>query len=661
MDFNDIVAFIKCGLEIIKSEQRKDGSFATLSSCHADFSEAHTYVTTFAASNILRCLNSVVCGMPDRLTDMLDIATVRESIAGFLLAQHGGRWSWNYWSRDASEYRAMPYPDDLDDTFVALSALRECNPALVDGRVLAHAVQALIATEVKPGGPYRTWLASGDHWASMKPDIAVNANINNFLASLDVALPGLDSFLGEAIEGGRVTSPYYPGAIPVAHFLGRSYGGAHGIKLLEIILDERLTNGLWMNDLESAMAISAICSIGFVDSVAESSMRAFMDKVVAGAWAPHPFCTDLVRDGMRQYAGSRALTAAFAIEAAARWAAARRSDVCSIGDQRSGYAWESEGARILGAIKEMAVRDCLGLPAFIKDSVSVQIDSVRDSEIVLVPYRAYAALGSSPFVGHYILERLALANFYGWMAYAIYDRCLDDDMDGTAMLPVANVLLRKTTQLYRELGRNISGFTNWCAALMDGVDEANAVEFAQCRLVRHGDILTRPNPMPVGMMRRAGRKSLAHALPAVGVYLLVGDRAISKARTLISFFLHYLIARQLHDDAHDWEDDLKRGALTGVGAQILDAWRRGDKGNINLAKDMPELRNIFGHDCVPTIMETIVAQTGKARRALAHVPEISHPEALTSILNPLDSAAFGVANNRKIALEFVAAYSTHSH
>src|SRR5262249_49160595 len=144
-------------------------SFSSLSSASADYSSPLTYRTTFFTSNILAAL---------AVTHDPALFEVKQKSVGFLLNQKSPQWSFNYWDRQSPEFRELPYPDDLDDPFCALAALTATDPQLITGQALAHAVNLLTATEVKPGGPYRTWLVTAAAEAVWQDvDLAVNANV----------------------------------------------------------------------------------------------------------------------------------------------------------------------------------------------------------------------------------------------------------------------------------------------------------------------------------------------------------------------------------------------------------------------------------------------------------------------------------------------------
>src|ERR1700722_18715913 len=129
MNLTRIYQVLEEGIAAIKKEQSPDGSFSSTTG----------YRTTFLAANILSCLNAVdtlafdtALAMPE-FGCMGNLMAIRKMVASFLLNEKSENASFNYWASDTPEKKTMPYPDDLDDTFVALAALNGYDPAILGG------------------------------------------------------------------------------------------------------------------------------------------------------------------------------------------------------------------------------------------------------------------------------------------------------------------------------------------------------------------------------------------------------------------------------------------------------------------------------------------------------------------------------------------------
>jgi hypothetical protein len=147
---------------------------------------------------------------------------------------------------------AEDYPDDLDTTSLALYALA-IHDESTSAEALANYVHLLFATEVKEGGPYRTWLvneAALPAWKDVDP--CVNANIAAFLKLEEVELAGLNDYLQSVVDDPSVCSPYYPSRLSFYYFLSRSRPlreigiNEEGLSVLELalLLSARLRSDL---------------------------------------------------------------------------------------------------------------------------------------------------------------------------------------------------------------------------------------------------------------------------------------------------------------------------------------------------------------------------------------------------------------------------------
>lgn len=316
MDRRKITNAMEACFAVIKNEQRPDGGFLDWSSVDGDiFSVDKRYMTTFCTSNILSCLNVV----PLAEYAKADLQRMRTSAAEFLLRQKSCNWSFNYWLRKSEEAKMMPYPDDLDDTFVALTALHGYDPSIINGIVLAGVTKVLTATEIAPGGPYRTWLVSPDAGAEwLDVDIVVNANLAHFLSLFKVVLPNLKQFIDERLRMGNIRSPYYPNLIQPIYFISRFYHGGEVALLTKQTMEILTAQG---NMLEMAMGISSLINLGCGEKISETWIEAIITEIETVKLEPYAFCIDPSRDGKIHYGGSPALTAAFCAEALSRYAA----------------------------------------------------------------------------------------------------------------------------------------------------------------------------------------------------------------------------------------------------------------------------------------------------------------------------------------------------
>jgi hypothetical protein len=203
--------------------------------------------------------------------------------------------------------------------------------------------------------------------------------------------------------------------------------------------------------------------------------------------------------------------------------------------------------------------------------------------------------------------------------------------------------------------------------MMDLIDNANAWEQTHCRIsagsgaesnATLSDILTCPLPS-FGDHQTLADRSIGHAVGPLALLFLAGYDARSEAyKNVELFFRHYLIARQLHDDAHDWTDDLLRGRVNSIGAIVLDDFRKeysGGEKTMTVAAALPKLKKIFWEETIDTAVCMILSHTASARRARENSP-LGETDFAESMLQRLESGARRAIVERDKAVIFLKDY-----
>jgi hypothetical protein len=581
-------------------------------------------------------------------------AEIRGGLAGFLLGQRSPGWSFNYWAQGTPERQSQPYPDDLDDTFCALAALHLQDPGLVDSGVVAQSVKLLLAAETAVGGPYRTWLVPSDSDAVwLDVDTAVNANVAFFLSLLGNRLPALDSLMEKAIAAGRFDSPYYPLAYPVVYYLARAYDGSAKSKLLK---QARRLHKQALSPLDTALSLSARLRAGETRLEAKE-IRALVAKQRSdGSWAASAFCTDPSEDGKFYYNGAAALTTAFALEALALYGNNLRPS------GRPASAGHAAGDDPRQAALKLARQQCQELDPALRRTVRRSLAKLAAGEDGAEIAGLAALFNHSltePLQGREdLLRRLGAANLYGWLAYTVYDDVMDED-GKPGLLPAANAALRRSLDGFSQALPDSQGFQRLTRRVFDTIDTANAWEWSNCRCQIRGAKL-KVNGLPdYGDMSKLAERSLGHALAPLAVLEAAGISAEDSdgpASRVLSAFKHYLIARQLHDDAHDWPDDLSRGRITPVVADIL----RGlgaTKGTYLLSDLLSGGRRQFWHHNLAGLCRTMKRHLDLSRRELNKSGLFASTCALYLMLDRLGASIEDTASRQSQARDFLRHYA----
>jgi hypothetical protein len=612
-------------IEYIVHQQLPDGSFLSISSIDPiNFSDPVHYKTTFFTSNILLSLQPIIDSPIISTSIKRDIKKIQKKGIYFLLSQKSDQWSFNYFARSNKASSTYSYPDDLDDTFAALAAIAHYDDTIIDGKTLAAIVKLLIAQELNEGGPYKTWIVSNKSPGKWKDiDVIVNSTIGYFLSLIGARAPKIESLIDQVIKDERLSSPYYPGFFQVVYFISRFYKTCgertnDSKKLLIDILLKKIESEISKaNMLEQAMIISTLANLGASEKI--------MHTIEVDIFKPYPFCIDPARDGKRAYAGSSALTAALCAEALIN---------CYYPKTRGQQKSDANHAHI----QDLARARSAKLGPELRSIVLQQIEKTSDEKITSLIYDLQKILADKQkIIPDPLTENLALANLYGWMAYTIYDDIVDGE-GNPLLLPCANFFLRELVSIYAVIDKNVPGTNVIFKNIMDTVDSSNAWEQKNCQDVAD-----------FGNYENLGDRSIGHALGPLTILLWLGYGPDSEEHGHVrNLFHHYLIARQLHDDAHDWEEDLLRGRINSVCALLL----KTSQGN----ESIPEWRKIFWEGTIDEVTTLILLHITIARDAKGRSEVFAGTDFMEKYLSDLKEKALKAVSERDKTLEFMKWY-----
>ena len=189
---------------------------------------------------------------------------------------------------------------------------------------------------------------------------------------------------------------------------------------------------------------------------------------------------------------------------------------------------------------------------------------------------------------------------------------------------------------------------------LNSMDAANTWEAKNTRIkVDNGRILLSSVP-EYGDLSQLFNRSAGHMLTALGVLFWAEYKENEDLLYLKRFFYHFLIARQLNDDAHDWWDDLSNGRLTVTVASMLTRWRRP---GIDLKRDHELLSQLYWDKEVPKIAGLISYHASKGREALEAMSQLVDGEELMQWLRRLEHSAEQALRGRNEAHAFIRAFN----
>lgn len=580
------------------------------------------------------------------MSSLPEAGHLNHKAADFLLSQRSSEWSWNYWRRGVPKEQAPHYPDDLDDTTNALAALQLITPAVIDGTVLGQVARLLISAEAQNGGPYCTWLNAppGKDWQDVDP--VVNANIGYFLSLQGVSVPSLNNFLDHCLQKRSLTSPYYVGTIPCLYFLSSWFTDKTGRIDQELI--KLLGEPGELNAVMLSLVITASCNRCLSRKSITQAIEHLLSLRTGDHWPAEALYLDPARKGIQHFAGSAVLTTAFATEALHAY------DIymTSIAIKRTNTPLKKQ---IPSNPTLLAARTyARSLPTTTRRTylTGIRLIERADSAAQVTLIATIAAKAYAKPIPESVCLHLNLASLNGWLAYTIYDDFLDDE-GKPLLLGTANIAQRQMLQHFTKALPIDSGFHALVEQALDTVDTANTWEVTHARVNRENNILRYTLPK-YGNHKQLAERSQGHMLAMCGVAIASGFSINStEVYNLRRFFHHFLIAKQLNDDAHDWQEDLHAGHISSVVSLLL---KQKAPSKCDLDTDIPMLRIHFWESTVHEVSELILAHLKYARHHLSK-SGMKNPQLLETLLMPLEKAARAAASQQTQAKKFIAAYS----
>ena len=601
--------------------QKENGSFYNLTShLQNNFQLAYSNDSILTTSFVILSL----LGLKNK-----EAEKIIGNASRFLVSQKNGSWLFN---------------NNLNTTFCALSALLQTRPELVSGEALAKILNLLTAHEIKEGGPYKTF------GYKKEIDLSTNVAIAHFLKLKGVELPELNRLIDKALDSRNFNSFPYFSHFPTL-FLASCFYKHKTSHFADLILLDQDRSGKWDNPFNTSLAISSLLNFGADPGLMKKNMDYLLDCSPEDLSHPFIFLTTKNKDGQNLFITSPALCTALYIGALDRY----KKNTERISDSRSK---EKENC-FYQEIRESAERKLEPLQEDIRSETKkifskiIKMDGNR--EILLLSYFFKKSLKHNKGFGipDELIKKLGIANLYLWSAYTIYDDFFDDEGDPLS-LSGANFCLREFISIFKNMPPT-SGFHDIFSQIMNDLDAANAWEVAHCRAEISGSLLSIQNIFDYDLNKLAER-SLAHCLGPVAILFTLGFHADSEeVKDLISFFRHYLIARQINDDAHDWEEDMKRGHINSV---VMGLIKDSGKNEIDLEKDLESFRKDFWMKNIIDASSEALKQAALARNYALKLSPLVDMSFFQNILDPVENSARKAIKEQEEFLDFLKTYKS---
>lgn len=609
-------------IQWLAAQQLPNGSFASQVSNRIEpFTPESLHYHTFFTSIILVCLQNLA-----------NIQPIIDKGVKFLKQQQSPGVSWNYWDRHSQMASKFRFPDDLDDTAYALLALSIYDPDYIDGQNLANLAKLLIANEIKPGGPYRTWLVDRSlygQWGDI--DLAINANIGGLLSYHGLKMSALDSYVQQELNKGEPQSLYYQSPIPIIYFLSRWYNGPE----LKDLFKKYLSDAPKRPVTEIALLLTVGCRLQTNRNHLRKLHSLLMQSWQTDHWPAAAFYTELTHKGQACYTGSPALSTALALEAIIGY------------EQKLTVQTSLNSRRHITALKPKAKE----LPVILRKPylqiAKLLSDSDKDRQITDMAGLTAAAYEQK--IDTHIRQHLNAGSLNGWIAYKYYDDFYDQEAE-PASLAVANHAHRQTIKSFWQALPQHLEYQAHVLTAMDKMDAANYWEVQNARAqVKHNVInYSLPN---YGSLSQLAERSWGHTLAATGVLVALGYGLEGREiQSLQKFFKHYIIARQLNDDAHDVFDDLSRGHLSAAAVMLLKGYH--DNEPLDLVAERKALQVYFWRNTIHEVAPVIYKHLKLAAGALRSTGMVNQAE-FQAWLDKLEQATRRAEQGSKQTADFI--------
>lgn len=313
---------------------------------------------------------------------------------------------------------------------------------------------------------------------------------------------------------------------------------------------------------------------------------------------------------------------------------------------KSPITYDENEQRIMDMIREKFDKRFASFSPALRERARAVIEKTirgnRDKQMSLMAYYTKIALGKTgETISDDLIADMGLANIFFWAAFIIYDDFWDrDEAADPRLLPIANIFARHYIDFFSTLSDD-KEFRLFFHDLMDKLDASNVWEVENCRTKVEGNIFHIPETLPdFEDYEIKYRPASGHILASVAL-LTKFDHGLKPEDwgNILSYFKHYLIAMQLNDDAHDWEEDLQRGHISTIVAILLNdlknnGWK---KSTIDLLADLPELKKVFWFKTLPKYIKITLSQTQTSRKALHAISIIQHIEPLERIIDTTEN------------------------
>ncbi|MFA6252322.1 MAG: hypothetical protein WCX74_02900 [Candidatus Paceibacterota bacterium] len=514
---------------------------------------------------------------------------------------------------------------DLTMSFFTIANIVKLFPDEINGKEIAKIMKKLGNMEEKEGGPYK------DDKGQI--EIGLNSIIFYLLSALEVEIPNLTELIEDHIRKNDFQSDYIKESLSI-YLISQTYKGKEKEKLVKMIR-ERKNEDILDKILRTISLLYLDCEndtperIDFVDSNIQQLNNSYsiIKNIKSTPELNFSFYHKMIEEKRE------------------------------IGKEKEAERQDKDMINKIIAKAEQEFSD------FPEEFLNISLEQIvrtikknKDKQMSLMSYYTQKALGKNNIPENEIIE-LGLMNVFFWTAFIIYDDFWDEDEEAIPkLLPVANAFARKYI-CYFYSSINEKDWHIFFNSTMDNLDMANSWETSNCRAKIAGNKLIVPENIPdYADYSYKFFPSSGHILGPIIILIKSGyDLKSKEVDNFINYFKNYLVAMQINDDAHDWEEDIKRGHISTVVAMMLTEWKKRypEENKIDLINDIKKLQEIFWFDTLPKSAEIALSFTKKSREELKKIALFEDYSYLERFIDMNESIAHKAIIEQKRSIEML--------
>lgn len=279
----------------------------------------------------------------------------------------------------------------------------------------------------------------------------------------------------------------------------------------------------------------------------------------------------------------------------------------------------------------------------------------KTGEIRLMPQLFAGSLAVSSDISNDQLVLLGVANVFFWIGGMLFDDFLDEE-GKPELLPIATVAHRHALALYRQITahnpRQYEHLETYCLR----ADHANAWEVTHARVRVTKGIITLSELPEYGDHWTLADRSIGHLFGPLLIMRQLSDATDVQLAHAEQGLRHYLIARQLNDDIHDWRKDLGVGQLSAVVVALLSG--AGVRpGNHRLTTLIPTIEQHFMDRGLEFVGDLLEQHTALARESLAASGLVATAGGLNNLITRQESIMHAALETNDNYHKFLATFS----